>query len=80
MINKELLPILPAWKKRKRKELQTHWATESNRKKWVVKNIENLTFFYLKKHRYFATHTIINISKSNGVVNVVKMVRMTVLG
>lgn len=57
MIKKELLSILTPGRKR-RKELQTHWATESNRKKWVVKNIENLTFFTLRN--IGATHTIIN--------------------
>lgn len=82
MINKKTTvnaAYLEKKKKRKRKQLKTHWASEQNRKKRVAKNVENTTVFLFKKHRYFATQAIIDISKSNGIVNVVTMVEMTVL-
>lgn len=38
-----------------------------------------MTVFLFKKHMYFATQAIIDISKSNGIADVVTMVEMTVL-
>lgn len=84
MINKEQLSVLPVWKK-KRKEKENNFKPTGHQnqtgKSGLQKTLRTRQFFFFlfTKHRYFATQAIIDISKSNGMVNVVTRVEMTVL-